>query len=226
MTLWSFARAYFSDPGYVSRNLKYEKPNILQNLLERQLINNPVKKQSLKNSMKLQKKNRKELVKTFIKEENKFDDLEENKGKYTNLPIEDRCSLNKLNSSNLKEANVIFASEENPEYFKRSLSEGDSSEKDDNALEFYDKSPFKAHSSNGEKEVEKEECNEENEYHFCTECQNLRPPRAVHCKLCNRCIERRDHHCSWIGNCIGQKNHKYLILLMFYSSLLTGYEFI
>ena len=48
MTLWSFSKAYLSDPGYVDKDLKYKKQEILQDLLERQLENNPVKKQSLK----------------------------------------------------------------------------------------------------------------------------------------------------------------------------------
>ncbi|KAH7660435.1 DHHC zinc finger domain containing protein, partial [Aphelenchoides avenae] len=28
----------------------------------------------------------------------------------------------------------------------------------------------------------------------CTRCQSFRPPRAHHCRICNRCIRKMDHH--------------------------------
>lgn len=37
----------------------------------------------------------------------------------------------------------------------------------------------------------------------------LKPPRARHCKFCNRCCIKMDHHCYWIGNCIGLYNTKF-----------------
>ena len=33
------------------------------------------------------------------------------------------------------------------------------------------------------------------QWNYCYICEANIPPRAFHCKQCNRCILRRDHHC-------------------------------
>lgn len=53
----------------------------------------------------------------------------------------------------------------------------------------------------------------------CEVCLKLRPERAHHCNLCGVCILRMDHHCPWIGNCVGWRNHKYFVLLTWWSAL-------
>ena len=55
------------------------------------------------------------------------------------------------------------------------------------------------------------------QFKFCKVCEVVKPPRAHHCSLCNKCVLRMDHHCPWVGNCIGLLNHKLFWLFLFYS---------
>ena len=56
---------------------------------------------------------------------------------------------------------------------------------------------------------------------YCTTCDIYRPPRAIHCGICNCCIERLDHHCPWLGTCIGKRNYKYFICFVWSVALMT-----
>lgn len=49
---------------------------------------------------------------------------------------------------------------------------------------------------------------------YCGTCDIYRPPRAVHCGICECCIERLDHHCPWLGTCIGKRNYKYFLVFI------------
>uniref|UniRef100_A0A914BZ09 Palmitoyltransferase n=1 Tax=Acrobeloides nanus TaxID=290746 RepID=A0A914BZ09_9BILA len=55
---------------------------------------------------------------------------------------------------------------------------------------------------------------------FCSTCLIIRPPRAKHCKICDKCVLRFDHHCPWIAQCIGAKNHR--IFVFYLISLVCG----
>jgi len=52
---------------------------------------------------------------------------------------------------------------------------------------------------------------------WCVPCGRERPERAHHCKQCGHCILRMDHHCPWAGGCVGWRNHKYFMLMNWWS---------
>ncbi|KAH8407015.1 hypothetical protein KR222_004146 [Zaprionus bogoriensis] len=56
-------------------------------------------------------------------------------------------------------------------------------------------------------------------WHLCTHCQMLVPPRTWHCRLCNRCMLKRDHHCNVTANCIGHRNQRYFVALLLHLTL-------
>jgi len=55
---------------------------------------------------------------------------------------------------------------------------------------------------------------------ICKRCQLLKPDRAHHCSICNKCRLKMDHHCPWVGNCIAWRNYKFFILFLTYLTLL------
>uniref|UniRef100_A0A7E4VAK3 Palmitoyltransferase n=1 Tax=Panagrellus redivivus TaxID=6233 RepID=A0A7E4VAK3_PANRE len=61
------------------------------------------------------------------------------------------------------------------------------------------------------------------DWNICMKCQSFRPPRAHHCRICNRCVMRMDHHCPWVANCVGQKTQKYFLQFILYVALLAAY---
>jgi len=63
------------------------------------------------------------------------------------------------------------------------------------------------------------ETKQSGERRFCKWCENYKPDRCHHCRVCKSCILRMDHHCPWIVNCVGFRNHKYFFLLVFYALL-------
>lgn len=49
---------------------------------------------------------------------------------------------------------------------------------------------------------------------LCVTCKIVRPLRAKHCSVTDRCVQVYDHYCPWVGNCIGKGNrHLFLVFL-------------
>lgn len=47
----------------------------------------------------------------------------------------------------------------------------------------------------------------------------LKPYRAHHCRVCDRCVLKMDHHCIFLAQCIGHFNYKYFCLFVVYAIL-------
>lgn len=61
---------------------------------------------------------------------------------------------------------------------------------------------------------------------FCKKCNNNRPLRSHHCKICGKCTLKMDHHCDWIANCVGYYNQKNFYQFLFYSTTGDAVAFI
>lgn len=42
----------------------------------------------------------------------------------------------------------------------------------------------------------------------------FRPRRAVHCSICDACVEHLDHHCPFISTCVGRRNYIWFFLFI------------
>jgi len=58
---------------------------------------------------------------------------------------------------------------------------------------------------------------------WCKWCMQFKPDRCHHCRVCRICVLRMDHHCPWVANCVGYRNHKFFLLLVFYSVLASHF---
>lgn len=49
---------------------------------------------------------------------------------------------------------------------------------------------------------------------LCHSCKTIKPLRASHCKICNKCVLAFDHHCPYVQNCIGYKNRVFFFMFV------------
>ncbi|CAF1483582.1 unnamed protein product [Adineta steineri] len=61
-------------------------------------------------------------------------------------------------------------------------------------------------------------------YTKCLKCNVMRPPRAHHCKICQKCVLRFDHHCPWINSCVGYRNHAHFLLFCIYMAMIAAFS--
>ncbi|KAF7457680.1 putative palmitoyltransferase [Cryptosporidium felis] len=73
--------------------------------------------------------------------------------------------------------------------------------------------------SNHQSKAVSKELKSNGERRYCKWCAKYKPDRTHHCRVCQACVLKMDHHCPWISNCVGWGNHKYLLLLIFYSAI-------
>jgi len=57
----------------------------------------------------------------------------------------------------------------------------------------------------------------------CNKCRLIKPDRAHHCSVCNKCVLKMDHHCPFINNCIGFFNYKYFFIFLFWTISFSFY---
>ncbi|XP_009782344.1 putative protein S-acyltransferase 16 [Nicotiana tabacum] len=61
---------------------------------------------------------------------------------------------------------------------------------------------------------------------YCQKCSLHKPPRAHHCRICNRCVLRMDHHCVWMNNCVGHANYKIFFIFVMYAAVACIYSLV
>lgn len=57
----------------------------------------------------------------------------------------------------------------------------------------------------------------------CRSCSIFTPPFTKHCSLCNGCLVQSRGHWSTLRNCVGLLNYKFLLQMLFWCGVYSGY---
>lgn len=49
---------------------------------------------------------------------------------------------------------------------------------------------------------------------YCYICRENVPADSLHCRECDKCIDRFDHHCLWLNTCVGKNNYRWFFALL------------
>ena len=49
---------------------------------------------------------------------------------------------------------------------------------------------------------------------LCVSCKIVRPLRAKHCAVTDRCVQNFDHYCPWVANAIGRENRRFFLIFL------------
>ena len=60
-------------------------------------------------------------------------------------------------------------------------------------------------------------------YIYCKHCKCVKPPRAHHCSVLDKCVYNMDHYCPWMANCVGLYNYRYFYLFLLYMAIGCAY---
>lgn len=63
------------------------------------------------------------------------------------------------------------------------------------------------------------------QHRYCQPCGIIKPPRAHHCRTCDKCVLRFDHHCPWIGQCVGAQNQKFFFVFVAWDAFFCLWSF-
>jgi len=57
---------------------------------------------------------------------------------------------------------------------------------------------------------------------FCSTCAVHVRKGALHCNVCDKCVDGYDHHCPWLNTCIGARNYRAFLVMVVSLTVVCG----